>query len=119
MGASTSDKSPAHTMILTNIIFGPRGDNNRTQLEDVAESYYWQSYYVEHDNIWLGSGTLEIGAYRELADPNSGLSEHGRSLCREIEAATKVPTFYYLLRFWGRAKGEDQRRCPGCGGEWR
>ncbi len=79
----------------------------------------WQGSYREHDNIWLESGALEIPAYRQLADPNSKLSEKGRGLCREIEIGTGIPTFYYLMRFWGRPKGEDKRVCPGCGGAWR
>ncbi len=81
--------------------------------------YSWQRSYCHHDNIWLGSGALELEAYRQLADPNSELSEHGRNLCRELEAATGVPTYYYLTRYWGRTKGEDNRLCPGCGGAWR
>ncbi len=79
----------------------------------------WQRSYYHHDNIWLGCGALEIGAYRQLADPMSALAAHGRNLCREIEAATSVPTFYYLERYWGRPKGENQRPCPGCGAAWR
>lgn len=83
------------------------------------QSYFWQRSYYHHDHIWLGSGALEIGADRQLADPESELAEHGRDLCREIETATGVPTFYYLTRYWGRPKGEDQRLCPGCGVAWR
>lgn len=79
----------------------------------------WQGSYREHDNIWLESRALEIPAYRQLADPNSELSEDGRGLCREIETGTGIPTFYYLMRYWGRPKGEDKRVCPGCGGAWR
>lgn len=81
--------------------------------------YFWQRSYYHHDHVWLCSGALEIGAYRQMADPNSDLAEHGRELCREIETATGLPTFYYLTRYWGRPKGEDKRRCPGCGAEWR
>ena len=87
--------------------------------EHKEQLYFWQRSYYHHDNIWLGSGALEIGAYRQLADPASELAEHGRDLCREIETATGVPTFYYLMRYWGRLKGEEQRLCPGCGTAWR
>jgi predicted nucleic acid-binding Zn ribbon protein len=79
----------------------------------------WQRSYRLHDNIWLDSGALEIAAYRQLADWDSELAEEGRSLCREIETATKVPTFYYLWRCWGRATREDERPCPECGGDWK
>ena len=81
--------------------------------------YFWQDKYNDLDNIWLGCGTLEIPAYRQLADPNSELSEHGRDLCKDIEKATGIPTYYCLMRYWGRRKGEDARKCPGCGRAWR
>jgi predicted nucleic acid-binding Zn ribbon protein len=87
--------------------------------EHKEQLYFWQQSYYHHDNIWLGCGALEVAAYRQMADPESSLAEHGRDLCREIETATGVPTFYYLARYWGRAKGEDQRLCPGCGAPWR
>jgi predicted nucleic acid-binding Zn ribbon protein len=54
-----------------------------------------------------------------MADPNSKLAQDGRDLCRGLETATGLPTFYYLHRYWGRPKGEEDRLCPGCGGKWR
>jgi len=84
-----------------------------------ADLHSWQRSYFYHDHIWLGSGALEIAAFRQLADPASELSQDGRDLCRDLEAATGIPTFYYLMRYWGRRKGEDRRRCPGCGGRWK
>jgi predicted nucleic acid-binding Zn ribbon protein len=80
--------------------------------------YCWQRSYRSLDGIWLESGPLELRAYRQLADPRSALSEEGRTLCQEIERATGVPTFYYLMRYWGRSKGEETRPCPGCGNDW-
>jgi predicted nucleic acid-binding Zn ribbon protein len=87
--------------------------------EHKEQLYFWQRSYYHHDNIWLGSGALEIGAYRQLADPESELAKHGRDLCRKIENATGKPTFYYLTRYWGRSNGEEKRLCPGCGNAWR
>lgn len=84
-----------------------------------SDLYSWQNGYSDHDKIWIGSGKLEIPAYRQLADPESDLSAGGRALCREIETATGVPTFYYLMRFWGRSKSEEKRPCPGCGKDWK
>lgn len=81
--------------------------------------YHWQRDYQFHDHLWLNSGTLEIPAYREIADPNSSLSGEGRRICEEIEHATGKPTYYYLVRYYGRKKGEEKRRCPECGGKWR
>jgi predicted nucleic acid-binding Zn ribbon protein len=86
--------------------------------EQKEDLYSWQRSYYHHDHIWLGSGALEVGAYRELAGPNSELAQQGRKLCRELESSTGVPTFYYLMRYWGRPKGEEKRRCPGCGARW-
>ncbi|MBX3324354.1 MAG: DUF2310 family Zn-ribbon-containing protein [Nitrospira sp.] len=34
----------------------------------------WTRNYRDHDSIWVGSGKLEVGAYREMADPRSELS---------------------------------------------
>jgi len=86
--------------------------------EQKEQINFWQGSYYHHDNIWLASGVLEVAAYRQLADPASELAQQGRELCRELEAATGIPTFYYLMRHWGRTKGEDKRRCPGCGAHW-
>jgi hypothetical protein len=91
----------------------PITDENREEL------FCWQSSYREHDAVWLGSGALEIPAYRELAEPASELSQSGRSLCRAIENATGIPTHYYLMRYWGRTRNESARKCPGCRRTWR
>lgn len=81
--------------------------------------YFWQNNYQHHDHVWLDCGKLEIPAYRELADPTSELSEHGRDLCQQVEEATGIPACYFLMRYWGRRKNEDKRKCPGCGRPWR
>ena len=81
--------------------------------------YCWQKGYHDLDNIHLGSGVLEIPAYRQLADPNSELSQEGRHLCRQIEIGTGIPTFYYLMKYWARETGEEDRLCPGCGNNWK
>lgn len=87
--------------------------------EQKERLYCWQRSYQLHDNLWLDSGALEIQAYRQLADIDSELTKEGRELCQIVETATKVPTFYYLMRYWGRPKAEENRLCPGCGREWR
>lgn len=82
--------------------------------------YFWAESYRHHDAIWLESGDLEISAYKQLADPNSGLARQGRELCTEIEQATGKATFYYLDHYWGRKSQEEENRlCPVCGGCWR
>lgn len=79
----------------------------------------WTNKYRDHDSIWVGSGKLEVAAYREMADPRSQLSREGRGYCQIIEKATGIPTYYYLFRYYGRSKGEAKRRCPLCGQNWR
>jgi predicted nucleic acid-binding Zn ribbon protein len=79
---------------------------------------FWQHEYKAVDQLWIDSGELEMTAYRQLADPGSGLARRGRQLCADIETATQKPTYYYLMRYWGRREGEAQRYCPGCGKPW-
>lgn len=70
--------------------------------------------------MWLLSGKLEIPAYRQLAEPNCDLTQEGRDLCRQIEAATALPTYYWLYRYygWEDPKRERARKCPSCGRGW-
>jgi hypothetical protein len=84
-----------------------------------ADIVHWQNDYGLHDQVWLGSGTLEMAAYRELVMPDSDLSQYGRELCKQIEKGTGVPTYYYLMRYYSHPTEEFSRRCPGCGGKWR
>ncbi|MDR2705837.1 MAG: Zn-ribbon-containing protein [Planctomycetaceae bacterium] len=104
-----------------------RGDNNdavplyRVPItdKDREDVYFWQQYYQECDNIWQENSKLTIDAYRMLADPASELSKQGRELCLAIEKATGIPTYYYLMRFFGRKHEEEiQRKCPCCGNSW-
>jgi predicted nucleic acid-binding Zn ribbon protein len=104
-----------------------RGDNGKPipfyrvpgTHEDRQSVHFWSYGYRSHDLIWFRSGALEIPAYRQLAEPSSDLSQEGLALCAMIEKATGVPTYYYIMRFWGRRKGEERRKCPGCGRKWR
>ncbi len=87
------------------------------KLRDEVRS--WALSYRDLDRVWLGSGVLEMAAYRQLADPSSQLSKAGRAICAEIRRATRRPTYYYLTRYYGRWRNDDARRCPGCGAAWR
>ena len=80
--------------------------------------YFWESEYRAFDRIWIASGALEMEAYRQVAEPTSKLSETGRDICSQVEASTNTPTFYYLMRYYGRTE-ESSRPCPICGGDWR
>ena len=81
--------------------------------------YRWTCRFRELDSLWMDSGDLEIPVYRLLAEPESSLSIEGRECCSVIEKATGVPTYYYLMRYYGREFAEEkERRCPGCGKSW-
>jgi len=80
--------------------------------------YFLQKTYERYYNIWISTTVLEIPVWREMADPKSENSVKARELCRIIEEATNLPTYYFLARYWGRKKNEEKRPCPLCGGEW-
>ena len=104
-----------------------RGDNGTAvpayylpvSYRDRESAFFWQDNYRHHDHVWLGCGALELPAYRELVEPASELSQHGRDLCKRVEESTGIPTYYFLMWYWGRRAGETQRKCPGCGRTWR
>lgn len=104
-----------------------RGDNGRPiplyripiPDTDRASISAWQGAYRDYDSIWIGCGPLEIHVYKQMALSDSELSIEGRAICKVIEKATSIPTYYFMSRYWGRRQGEDKRRCPGCGGTWR
>jgi predicted nucleic acid-binding Zn ribbon protein len=79
--------------------------------------YFWLNEYQAMDRLWISSGELEMSTCKQMADPTSGLSTRGRELCAEVEAATGKPTYYYLIRYYGRAN-DATRPCPSCGGVW-
>ena len=87
--------------------------------ETKMQIYFWQQSYRRVDEIWFDCGDLETPAYKQLAEPTSELSKRGRELCQEIEKATRIPTYYYLMRHWGDSRYDAERVCPGCGGKWR
>jgi predicted nucleic acid-binding Zn ribbon protein len=103
-----------------------RGDNGESvplyflpgEHEDREKIYFLQQEYRDYDSIWMSCGELEIPVYKQLATPDSELSSTGRELCTYIEEATGIPTYYYMMRYWGRRAGEEDRKCPGCGKNW-
>ncbi|HNC44958.1 MAG TPA: DUF2310 family Zn-ribbon-containing protein [Acidobacteriota bacterium] len=100
----TGERLPAYLI--------PIDDDEREHL------FFWSREYNHLDNIWLRSGELEIPAYQQLASPASGLAQDGRRLAEKVEAALGIPTYYFLMRYYGREEGETQRTCPGCNGQW-
>ena len=80
--------------------------------------FLWAAEYRAHDKVFIGSGELELPAYKQMADPASSLCQIGRGLCTLIEEHTEIPTFFYLYKYWGYP---DQREwvCPSCGGPFQ
>ncbi|MFT7622097.1 MAG: putative nucleic acid-binding Zn ribbon protein [Myxococcota bacterium] len=79
---------------------------------------FWAGDYRTLDELQIRCGQLEIPAYRQLAEVGSELTNIGRTLSNTVEEATGLHTYYFLMRYWGREKGENQGRCPGCGEAW-
>jgi predicted nucleic acid-binding Zn ribbon protein len=80
----------------------------------------WQSDYNACDRLQIGCHVLERAATREMSHPASRLSQTGIDICRETERSIGVPVYYYLYRYGARSRRkEEERKCPGCGGEWR
>lgn len=79
---------------------------------------FWSKSYSDHDSIWIGSGQLEMQAYKQLADPKSELIKIALDHCDSVEKATDIPTYCYLMRYYGRKRDEERRLCPSCGKEW-
>jgi predicted nucleic acid-binding Zn ribbon protein len=90
----------------------PIHDDERERL------YFWSREYNRLDGVWLASGDLEIPAYRQLASPKSTLAKQGLALANSIERALGTPTYYFLMRYYGRGEREQYRRCPLCNGDW-
>ena len=80
----------------------------------------WQENWQAYDQLQMNAAALEDQAVQELSSTDSTLFKHGYALCREIEAHTKVPTYYYLYRVGGKSlEEEEKRKCPMCGAKWR
>lgn len=90
-------------------------------VEDDVREYIsrWSYSYQAHDQLWIGSGALEMMAYEQIASVESDLSAEGREHCKAIEDATGIPTYFYQYRYFGYSTGEKDRVCPACGSEWR
>ncbi|ART79640.1 Zn-ribbon-containing protein [Oceanisphaera avium] len=80
----------------------------------------WQEDWEACDQLQMNGSILEHGALSELGDTHSRLSQRGRKLARQLEANSKIPTYYYLYRVGGETElSERQRPCPSCGGAWQ
>ncbi|RZF49620.1 nucleic acid-binding protein [Acinetobacter halotolerans] len=103
-----------------------RGDNGESisiylipgEHEQREEIYFWQQEYKTYDQAWTYSGALEKVAYKQLATSDSELAKAGQKIGKYIEKVTGIPTYYYLVRYWGRRTNEYARLCPSCGQNW-
>jgi len=79
----------------------------------------WQSDYQACDNLQMNCTTGERFGLREMSRHDSSLTKQGLKICEIISKSTKIPTYYYLYRHYGRSKkAEMARRCPSCNQEW-
>ncbi len=75
----------------------------------------WQDQYQALDTLYMLSGVGERFAYRQLARPKSEFMKQTRELAANLETASQVPTYSFLLhayKKWGK-------RCPLCARKWR
>ncbi|VTR62559.1 Zn-ribbon-containing, possibly nucleic-acid-binding protein [Actinobacillus pleuropneumoniae] len=79
----------------------------------------WQENWQACDQLQMNGETLEQQALAQISEVDSELSQAGIDLCRQLEAISGVPTFYYLYRLGNDLAAEHQRKCPKCGGEWK
>lgn len=78
----------------------------------------WQEDWQACDQLQMNGNILEEEALAQISEHNSPLALRGRTLCRQIEAATGIPTYYYLYRLGTDEQAEIQRKCPETGNEW-
>lgn len=84
--------------------------------EEHLTLHSWKDSYRAMDKLWLHAWTesVERSALYQMHNPKSSLSTWGRSLCKELEEKTGVPTYYYLFN-----SEKGYRKCPLCGKPWR
>ena len=88
--------------------------------ETLQDLQYWALCYRSMDVVWILNRDLEVPAYKQLVEPKGCLQQQGRDLAQTIEEKTSLPTYSYLMRFWGRRLEEQEqaRVCPSCGEPW-
>lgn len=80
----------------------------------------WQSDYQSCDQLQMNCSVLEHEATRELSNIDSSLNKIGLAHCKTLATTSNRPFYYYL--FSGESENlqtELERRCPGCGNDWR
>ncbi|WP_343818049.1 DUF2310 family Zn-ribbon-containing protein [Dyella marensis] len=91
-----------------------------TSSDEYSDVISWQSNYQSCDTLQMNCAVLERAATRELSNIESNLSKSGLECCKTLANSSGRPFYYYLYRYYGRSlRTELERRCPGCGNEWR
>ena len=79
----------------------------------------WKEAYSEIDGLWLYCLSDRF-TYRQLNKLDSQLSKIGLDICKELEKATNIPTYYYLFHSNGLSgKIKTPAVCPSCGANWK
>lgn len=90
-----------------------------SEVGNYEDIIFFARRYRVMDKLWLGSGTGERFAYRELSRIDSELSVEGRDLCRRIEKSSGIAVYYYVMRYYGKSLVAERKcPCPGCGRKW-
>ena len=79
----------------------------------------WKEAYSEIDSLWMYCLSDRF-TYRQLNKLDSQLSKIGLDICKQIEKATDIPTYYYLFHARGLwHTNNTPAECPSCGKNWR
>jgi predicted nucleic acid-binding Zn ribbon protein len=76
---------------------------------------HWRHIYDAIDRLWLDSGDYEAWACAQLADPNSGVNQMGRRVCKELQEVSRF--YYYCFQNEPEESEEPVRVCPICEGD--
>jgi len=73
----------------------------------------WKESYSDIDGLWMYCLSDRF-TYRQLNNLDSQLSKIGIDICKELEKATSIPTYYYLFQ-----SNKSKEHCPICGSDWK
>ena len=86
---------------------------------DFQDLLNWQSTYQAMDWLFIGSGAGEHYSHRQMSNYRSPLSQEGREVAATLEAKTRRPVYYYLMKHFGSSDARERRRkCPSCKKSW-
>jgi predicted nucleic acid-binding Zn ribbon protein len=78
----------------------------------------WETNYISCDRLQMNCEVGERWALNQMQEIGSQLSKQGLEICKNIEALTSTPAYYFLYNY-RKSKGDQlSRRCPGCDKKW-